>query len=290
MSAFLQSSTSHAAPPTVNDDSSRGFVVGSVWRDTSTAPDNLYLCADPTIGAAVWIGPLSSGGGGGGAVSTPIVIPPNQATPANITGFTRENDANLDAAGSTTDADGKLTLAGVGLPAVIYIDYGGTDTAPGYFRAVDCNGNYKMVFRMGMTNPTEVGDKGAVGGLYSGPGTPFASFWLSNNGGYRMRFVYNGNLIFSNALNDITDAVANAGVWCRLNVMNQRSVLAEMCFTNTTTEPTTGWIEVFSDYNLNDLFARPNQWVERFHVFCTAATVVGPVGTFEKARTSVVPF
>ena len=32
-----------ASAPTANDDSSRGFVVGSIWVDTTTAPDAVYI-------------------------------------------------------------------------------------------------------------------------------------------------------------------------------------------------------------------------------------------------------
>lgn len=38
--------------PTVNDDSGDGYSVGSIWTDTS-APAT-YICADATVGAAVW--------------------------------------------------------------------------------------------------------------------------------------------------------------------------------------------------------------------------------------------
>jgi hypothetical protein len=37
-------------PPTVNDDLTKGFAEGSVWWDGK----NLYICTDPTEGAAVW--------------------------------------------------------------------------------------------------------------------------------------------------------------------------------------------------------------------------------------------
>lgn len=43
--------------PTINDDSSDGYSVGSVWVNTST--DKAFTCVDATAGAAVW----STGGG-----------------------------------------------------------------------------------------------------------------------------------------------------------------------------------------------------------------------------------
>src|SRR5690606_14040777 len=39
--------------PTVNDDSSAGWKVGSVWINTAT-PES-FRCLDSTVGAAVWI-------------------------------------------------------------------------------------------------------------------------------------------------------------------------------------------------------------------------------------------
>lgn len=39
--------------PTVNDDVTGGYTVGSLWYDT--AADRAYICLDPADGAAVWI-------------------------------------------------------------------------------------------------------------------------------------------------------------------------------------------------------------------------------------------
>jgi len=44
---------SATAAPTVDDDSSVGYAVGSMWIDTTA--DEAYRCVDPTAGAAVWI-------------------------------------------------------------------------------------------------------------------------------------------------------------------------------------------------------------------------------------------
>lgn len=60
VSSGLQPSVSRAGAPTVNDDFNKGFVVGSVWRNTATAPDTVYTCVDNTIGAAVWTGPTGA--------------------------------------------------------------------------------------------------------------------------------------------------------------------------------------------------------------------------------------
>lgn len=52
-------SVTRAASPTATDDSSKGFVVGSQWVDTSVAPRKVYLCTDASLGAAAWV---SAGG------------------------------------------------------------------------------------------------------------------------------------------------------------------------------------------------------------------------------------
>ncbi len=50
-----------AGDPTVNDDSSLGYQVESLWINSSTK--FIWYCEDATVGAAVWT--VSSGGGGG---------------------------------------------------------------------------------------------------------------------------------------------------------------------------------------------------------------------------------
>lgn len=40
-------------PPTVNDDSSLGYIVDSQWLDIVTTIS--YICTDSTTGAAVWV-------------------------------------------------------------------------------------------------------------------------------------------------------------------------------------------------------------------------------------------
>jgi hypothetical protein len=38
--------------PTTSDDSADGYSVGSLWINTTT--DNIYICVDSTVGAAIW--------------------------------------------------------------------------------------------------------------------------------------------------------------------------------------------------------------------------------------------
>jgi len=46
-------------PPTVNDDASQGYGVGSIWIDTTN--DIGYVCVDATAGAAIWKDITSTG-------------------------------------------------------------------------------------------------------------------------------------------------------------------------------------------------------------------------------------
>ena len=57
----LKSNLAASAAPTVNDDSSAGYAVGSVWIDVTA--DKAYLCLDDTVGAAVWVETTQAGGG-----------------------------------------------------------------------------------------------------------------------------------------------------------------------------------------------------------------------------------
>jgi hypothetical protein len=55
MSFKVNPQVTRAAAPGVADDSTRGFVVGSAWVDTTTAPDTLYICSSSAAGAATWV-------------------------------------------------------------------------------------------------------------------------------------------------------------------------------------------------------------------------------------------
>ncbi len=48
-------STTFAAAPGINDDTTKGYVVGSQWTDTSVSPRVIYLCTNASTGAAVWV-------------------------------------------------------------------------------------------------------------------------------------------------------------------------------------------------------------------------------------------
>ena len=55
MSYKINPQVVRAAAPTVNDDSSQGFVIGSAWVDTTPVPDVLYVCTSSAAGAATWV-------------------------------------------------------------------------------------------------------------------------------------------------------------------------------------------------------------------------------------------
>jgi len=48
-----------AAAPTAADDNTQGFVVGSIWVDSTPAVDQAYICTSAATGAATWV---SAGG------------------------------------------------------------------------------------------------------------------------------------------------------------------------------------------------------------------------------------
>ena len=64
------------AAPTVNNDTTEGYTVGSRWVDVTN--DKAYVCLDNTDGAAVWTETTQAGGGGAFTDLTD--------TPANYTG------------------------------------------------------------------------------------------------------------------------------------------------------------------------------------------------------------
>ena len=59
MSFAVSPQTVRASAPGVANDVSQGFVIGSMWVDTSATPDALYICTSNAAGAATW---LAAGG------------------------------------------------------------------------------------------------------------------------------------------------------------------------------------------------------------------------------------
>jgi len=74
------------ASPTVNDDADQGYSIGSNWVNTTT--NELYICVDNTVGAAIWIKPVTN------AASFDAVIAESFGRDNNV------SNAYLDKAGS----------------------------------------------------------------------------------------------------------------------------------------------------------------------------------------------
>lgn len=55
MAFTVSPQTTRAGAPGASDDSTKGFVVGSMWVDTTPSPDVLYICTSAAAGAATWI-------------------------------------------------------------------------------------------------------------------------------------------------------------------------------------------------------------------------------------------
>jgi hypothetical protein len=55
MSFAVSPQTVRASAPGVANDVSQGFVIGSMWVDTTPSPDALYICTSNAAGAAVWV-------------------------------------------------------------------------------------------------------------------------------------------------------------------------------------------------------------------------------------------
>ena len=91
-STFQGNSTTSA--PGVNNDTTEGYSVGSLWYDTTN--DKAYICLDATDGAAVWKEITASGSSSYTAVAT---LASDQATaadtnPVNLTGLSWSYAAN----------------------------------------------------------------------------------------------------------------------------------------------------------------------------------------------------
>jgi hypothetical protein len=59
MSYALNPQVIRAAAPGAANDNTQGFVVGSIWVDTTATPDAAYICTSAATGAATWV---SAGG------------------------------------------------------------------------------------------------------------------------------------------------------------------------------------------------------------------------------------
>jgi hypothetical protein len=53
--ATAKSNLNGDGSPTTNDDVSKGYATGSIWIDQSVFPQEVWICALPTISAANWV-------------------------------------------------------------------------------------------------------------------------------------------------------------------------------------------------------------------------------------------
>jgi hypothetical protein len=90
------------AAPTVSNDTSQGYSVGSTWVNMATNPDTIYVCTDATKGAAVWL--LSATSSAAGQFVAPAATTPTgTGGAASITG---------GAGGTTSGAGGAASQTG----------------------------------------------------------------------------------------------------------------------------------------------------------------------------------
>lgn len=59
MSYTLPPQATKAGAPNINDDNTKGYVIGSAIIDTSVSPRQVYICTNAATGAAAW---ASAGG------------------------------------------------------------------------------------------------------------------------------------------------------------------------------------------------------------------------------------
>ena len=97
--------------PTVNDDVSLGYIVGSTWIIVGS---DEYVCLDNTNGAAVWRNTTSGGGGGG--ITGPGSSTVNHVVLWNATDGTVVKDGGALAAVATSGAYSDISGAPSSLP------------------------------------------------------------------------------------------------------------------------------------------------------------------------------
>lgn len=55
MSFTVSAQVVRTSAPSTTDDASKGFVVGSVWVNSTPSPYDLYICSSAAVGAATWV-------------------------------------------------------------------------------------------------------------------------------------------------------------------------------------------------------------------------------------------
>jgi hypothetical protein len=86
--------------PTINDDASKGYTIGSLWINTLT--NTSYRCADNTTGSAVWILESNEALDWNNIQNKPSEFPPEDHLANKITNFDTEVSNNTDVSSNTT--------------------------------------------------------------------------------------------------------------------------------------------------------------------------------------------
>jgi hypothetical protein len=89
--AAIKTNLNAVTAPGVNDDSSAGYGLFSVWLDVTG--DKIYFCLDASVGAAVWQ-EVGSGGGGGGLTAS---------VQTGVYTITGSEDVGVDSSGGSFD-------------------------------------------------------------------------------------------------------------------------------------------------------------------------------------------
>jgi hypothetical protein len=137
---FLPKSEPNGGVPTVGDDSSAGFALGSMWYDAIN--DDVYVCTDASVGAAVWA-PVSNSGLLGSAA--PIIVDKSAAS-AGVSGLGSRQDHKHDID----------TSAAVGLDA-------NTANAEGVDTKIARSDHTHEISEAGAVTAAAIGDAGGAG-------------------------------------------------------------------------------------------------------------------------------
>lgn len=138
----LKINLASAVDPTVNNDTTEGYVVGSRWFNTTA--DREFVCLDNTDGAAVWLDTTSVGSGD--------VVGPGSSTNNALARFDGTTGKLIQNSLTTMDDNGEITFT-EGTTATKGIIY--PNNLPDAFHFEDSSGNSYLQF-ISTTNSEEV--------------------------------------------------------------------------------------------------------------------------------------
>lgn len=225
--------------PTVTDDRSKGFTVGSLWFDVTNGEE--YVCGDPTLGAAVWwhYGEITqtesitgdwafAPNGDGGLTSYDISVGDTDGSPTY--GMMNIGDAAIGRTSYSVgniDLDGALLYRNIGGPVSSQIEHIFTESTGNTCRfALPKSGAGNATY-----NPRSM--------LIAGPApadTDFVTvgYWQTNNS------------IFDNLVCDTAGSGADVGIQNDLEVEGD-------IFVDSIKESTTGTGVSFNDFDISNV-------------------------------------